>query len=211
MKRTIATIGVSVVLLLGAADVAGAETVTGGTPSVSEGPNLDGAGTEVSEASADGATGAFAARAEAVGGDSILPLVIRGFLPPNILPGQGPSTAGASAGVDRTFAVEPGTYEVTITFGGASGRVEKTGRAAAAAYVQTSAVAEGSVEPSIAFDDLPATPGTVERTFLIEVPAGDDSINVNAFAVVISSADGTGNAADSEATVGTTTISVDPA
>ncbi|HXH58036.1 hypothetical protein [Iamia sp.] len=211
MKRTIAVVSVAAALLFGAANVAGAETATGGTPRTSEGPNIDGAGTEVSEATADGATGALEARAEAVGGDSILPVVLRGFLPPNLIPGQGPSTAAANAGVDRSFTVEPGTYEVTITFDSAEQEEIEAGRATAAAYVQTSAAFPGDTEPAIAFDELPDEPGTVERTFVVEVPEGADRISVSATAVALSSADGEGNAADTRASVEQTTISVDAA
>lgn len=163
----------------------------------------------MSEATTDGATGALAASAEAVGGDSLLPVVVRGFLPPNLLPGQGPSTAAASAGVDRTFDVEPGTYEVTITYENARGEETETGRAAAAAYVQSSAAHESDLEPAIAFDDLPGETGDVERTFVIEVPEGTGTLSVSASAVVIASADGEGNAGEAAATVAQTTFEVE--
>lgn len=208
MKRTLVAAMVAAAMLFGTASAASAETATGGTPRTSEGPNLDGAGTEVSEASADGETGALRASAETVGADSFLPVVIRGFLPPNIIPGQGPSTAAASASVERTFDVGPGTYEVTITFSGAQGVEDETGNGTAAAYTQTSVSAPGQDHPAIAFDDLPDDPGTVERTFVIEVPEGEQSLSVLAHAVVISSSDGEGNAADAEAIVGQTTFEV---
>lgn len=207
MKRTIAAVGMTAAVLFGTGQVAGAETATGGTPRTSEGPNLDGAGTEVSDATADGATGALDARAQAVGADSLLPVVIRGFLPPNLIPGQGPSTAAANAGVDRTFEVEPGTYEVTVSYQGAQRDESETGNSTAAAYVQTHATT--SSDQRIAFDDLPDATGTVERTFVVEVPEGSDSIGVSATAVALASADGKGNAADTSATVGQTTIQVE--
>lgn len=209
MKRTLVALTTVAAVLFGTANAAYAETAIGGTARTSEGPNLDGVGTEVSDATADGATGALAASAEAVGARSFLPVPIRGFLPPNLIPGQGPSTAAANAGVDRNFDVEAGTYEVTVSYENARGVETETGRATAAAYVQTSASYEGALEPSIAFDDLPDDQGTVERTFVIEVPE-DGTVSVSATAVALASADGRGNAADAEATVGQTTFSVDP-
>lgn len=183
--------------------------MTGGTARFSSGPNLDGAGTEVSAASADGATGAFNASAEAVGGNSLLPILIRVFLPPDLIPGQGPSTAAANAGVNRSFAVGPGRSRVTITYSNAQGVGTTTGRGTAASCVQTSASAAGSFEPAIAFDDRPATTGAVSRSFVLEVPEGEQGPAVSATAVVIASADGKGNSGTARATVGQTTISVD--
>lgn len=206
MRRMLSTLTIGAAIVFGTANAAQAETATGGTPRVNEGPNLDGAGTEVSEASADGATGAFSARAETVGANSFLPIVIRGFLPPNLIPGQGPSTAAASAGVDRAFAVQPGAYRVTISYRAARGVEAETGGGTARAYVQTS-VSNG-FQPLIAFDDLPDEVGTVERTFVVEVAAGVTTLAVNAVAVALANADGQGNGAEAGLTVGQTTFDV---
>lgn len=206
MKRTLAAVGVSAALLFTVAGPAGAETASGGTPNSSE-LTLDGAGTESAEASAD-ATGALNANAEAVGGNSLLPIVIRGFLPPNIIPGQGPSSASAIAGVNKLIEVGPGTYEVTVTYEDARRDAVQTGVASPGAYAQTSVTSAETHQTT--FDALPEVTGDVELTYTVEVPEGSENLSVSATVIASAYADGAGNSADSTATVGRTSYDVVP-
>ncbi len=207
MKRTLAAVGVSTALLFAVASPASAETSSGGTPSTSE-LTLDGAGTEAAEASADGTTGALNANAKAVGGNSLLPLFIRGFLPPNIIPGQGPSSASAIAGVNKLIEVGPGTYEVTVTYEDARRTAVQTGVASPGAYAQTSVTSAETHQTT--FDALPVATGDVVLTYVVEVPEGSENLSVSANVIASAYADGAGNTADSTATVGQTSYEVVP-
>lgn len=168
--RTYLITALTVVAALAAPAASLAAQADGGTPQSGR-TAVPGAGKATSAATAD-ASGAMSVSSSATGGRSLLPLA---------LPGFGPSAASGVASVSRSFAVQAGTYRVTVTQSGASQTRSSSGAGAADVIRLASAqFVDGDEEkvdgqPVIRFErnDLPSSPGTVSSTLEVTVPAGE--------------------------------------
>ena len=195
MRRRLLTLtALPAVLTIGVAGVSSADV--GGTPSTFE-QVRQGGGSASANAEA-GATGALSGEASSTGGDVDL---VRGLLG-LVLPVSGPARGLANATVEQSRQLDPGRYEVVVTFSGASGEEDVTGAGTAIASVGFAVPDPFAIEPGVLragdIAELPSSPGTVVVSGELQIDQpGTYSVVANVLAQTI--ATGAGNAASAEA------------
>lgn len=161
--RTLATAGTVALLVLATGGVAAADEVTGGRAETYRNA-LRGQGQATTEATVSEQSGALHAETRAQAGRPLLGLI------------GGTSTAGATAGVQNTFAVDEGSYLVTFTYRGL--RTSTDAAAGAAASVVANSVAtftsadetDKTPRPFIDFTEVDQYDGTLTVTVRVTAP-----------------------------------------